>query len=104
MKKMIFRRGLITIIFLFITGFSTQCASRTIYVKTAPPAVRVTVKPARPFAKAVWMAGHWAWRGKKYVWVSGKWVKPRSGYVYVPGQWVKKRRGWVWVGGHWKKR
>ncbi len=90
----------------FLSGsllFSNSCAARPIYVKTAPPAVKVEVRPAPPYRGAVWVPGHWAWRHGRYVWVKGHWVKPRHGYVYVPGHWVKKRYGWVWVSGHWKR-
>jgi hypothetical protein len=80
-----------------------NCAPRTVYVRTAPPAVKAEVKPAAPYKNAVWIAGRWAWKKGEYVWVTGHWVKPRSGYAWVPGHWVKKRRGWIWIEGHWRK-
>jgi hypothetical protein len=90
---------------LILTGvLNADCAPRTVYVKTAPPQARIEHKTAAPYANAVWVSGHWAWRNGKYVWKGGRWVKPRSGYVWIPGHWVKKRRGWRWIEGHWKKR
>lgn len=58
-------------VFPLLIGCST-----TTYVRPAPPPVKVEVRPARPHPKAVWIKGHWKWRGR--------------------------RRGWVWVPGHWK--
>jgi len=95
--------SLILMIGLFSLTF-TQCASRTVYVRTPPPKVIVEVRPTPPVRGAIWVAGHWEWRRGKYVWVKGRWVKPRPGYVWVPGRWVRKHRGWVWVPGHWKRR
>jgi hypothetical protein len=103
MKKFL-NTGLFSLIFVLLVGLEGNCAPRTVYVKTAPPTVRVEVKPARPYKNAVWVTGRWRWNGKKHVWVSGHYVKPRAGHVWIPGHWVKKRRGWVWVGGHWKKK
>ncbi len=80
-----------------------SCASRVVYVRKAPPPVRVEVRPARPFPNAVWVAGYWNWNGTRFVWVSGRWVKPRRGMVWVPGHWRHMRRGWRWVPGHWKR-
>jgi hypothetical protein len=94
---------LTSIIMAIFWTFSANCAPRKVYVKKAPPTVKVEVKPAAPYKNAVWISGHWAWRSNKHVWVAGHWVKPRNGHAWVPGHWVKKRRGWVWIGGHWKK-
>ena len=82
---------------------SADCAPRTVYVKKAPPAVKVEVKPAPPYKNAVWISGRWVWKKNTHVWVAGHWVKPRSGYAWVPGHWVKKRQGWIWIDGHWRK-
>ncbi|MCH8126231.1 YXWGXW repeat-containing protein [candidate division KSB1 bacterium] len=78
------------------------CATRAVYVKTAPPAKRADVRPARPFAKAVWIAGFWRWNGNKYVWLKSKWVKPQKGFKWVPGHWKNSSRGYRWIPGHWK--
>ena len=92
-----------SIILAIIWTFNANCAPRTIYVKTAPPAVKVQVKPTPPYKNAVWIPGHWSWKSNTHVWVAGRWTKPKSGYAWVPGHWVKKRRGWIWIEGHWKK-
>jgi len=99
MKKFIIAAG----IAILLSGTSFDCTARTIYVVKRPPAVKVIVKPKRPFARAVWIPGYWAWRSKKFVWVSGFWTKPRPGHIWIPGHWVKKRQGWVWRAGHWKR-
>ncbi len=78
------------------------CASRAVYVRTAPPPARTEVRPARPFANALWNAGYWRWNGRSYVWASGRWVKPKKGKTWVAGHWKKTRRGHVWVKGHWR--
>jgi hypothetical protein len=99
-------RNYLFISLVVITSWALQadCAPRTVYVKTVPPAARIEVKSAAPYANAFWISGRWAWRSGKYVWVGGHWAKPRSGHIWVPGHWVKKRRGWLWIDGHWKKR
>ena len=40
-----------------------------------PPPLRVEVRPARPGPKAVWVPGHWKWRGRArgHVWIPGHW-------------------------------
>ncbi len=101
------RRVKKTILLMLIAGSITfafgNCASRVVYVRKAPPPVRVEVRSARPFPNAVWIAGHWQWNGVRFVWVSGKWVKPQSGRVWVPGHWRQTRHGWRWVPGRWKR-
>ncbi len=87
--KTTMRSILWVILFVILSGFSTQCASRVVYVKTPPPPVRVEVRPVSPYKTAVWVPGHWK--------------QARAGYVWVPGHWSKRARGWVWVSGHWKR-
>lgn len=102
MKKFM-RYGILMLLLVFVMGFATHCASRTIYVRKAPPKVRVEVRPAPPFKAAVWIPGHWQWKHGRYVWVPGRWIKARRGYAWVPGHWAKRPRGWVWIPGHWKR-
>ncbi|MDP6529748.1 MAG: hypothetical protein QF819_11000 [Gemmatimonadota bacterium] len=78
------------------------CATRTVYVRTAPPAARKEVRPASPGATHVWKAGHWTWKRGRYKWVPGHWEKSRRGAHWTPGHWKKTPRGWVWRPGHWK--
>ena len=71
-------------------------------VYEAPPAPRVVVRPAEPYAGAIWVAGHWQWTGAQWAWVEGYWEQPRVGYVYVQPRWARQGRGWVYVGGGWR--
>ncbi|MDZ7338424.1 MAG: hypothetical protein ONB30_07785 [candidate division KSB1 bacterium] len=84
-------------------GLSVGCASRVVYVRSAPPAVRVEVAGPPPFAAAVWIPGHWEWHGS-WVWFPGHWAKAPRGKVWVPGYWQQTPRGWRWVKGHWARR
>ncbi len=95
----------ITILICFIGLIGTgimNCASRVVYVRKAPPPVRVEVRPVKPYANAVWVAGYWKWNGRNHVWTSGRWVKARRGRTFVKGHWQKKPRGWRYVPGHWR--
>jgi len=74
-----------------------------LYVRVRPPALRVVVAPAAPFAGAIWVHGHWRWNGHRHLWVDGHHVKPRKGFVYLPGEWRHDRSGWYWVDGHWRR-
>ena len=99
-----FRVILFTVLLAVSVLITESCATRSVYVGSPPPAARHEVRPARPFAKAVWISGHWEWRGNKYVWKSGHWVKPVKGKRWSAGHWKKTPRGHVWVNGRWIKR
>jgi len=71
-------------------------------VGQAPPAPRVEVQSAPPYAGAVWIGGYWSWNGRQYVWVPGTWSAPRPGFVWVPGHWKTTPVGWKWAPGHWR--
>lgn len=43
-----------------------------------PPAAFAEVVPPRP-KDALWIDGHWAWRGGQFVWERGGWVAPPAG-------------------------
>lgn len=94
----------IVIIFeFFALGFF--CApSAAVYIRKAPPAKRVVVRPARPHKSAVWATGHWTAKKGTYVWISGTWQKNRPGYAWIDGHWQNTARGWIWVKGHWSKK
>ncbi len=74
MKKVL--RNLILICLgLFIMEFAPACSTTT-YVRPAPPPLRVEVRAPRPHAKAVWVPGHWRWKGRRrgrHVWIPGHW-------------------------------
>ena len=96
--------GSMLIVTLFLL-FSGGCASRVVYVHKGPPPLKVEVKTAPPYPKAVWISGHWAWNrhADSYVWISGHWVAKPKGKVWVSGHWKETPRGWVWVKGRWQR-
>lgn len=78
-------------------------AAARVYVRIAPPAVRVEVRGVAPSPRHVWVGGYWRWNGSAHVWVAGGWkVPPRHGAVWIEGHWRGSRRGWYWAPGHWK--
>ena len=74
-----------------------------VVVQQAPPEPIVEVRPATPFANAVWIPGYWQWNGYRHVWVGGHWSAPRAGWVWEPHHWQQTPRGWVHVRGHWRR-
>ncbi|MCA9609475.1 MAG: YXWGXW repeat-containing protein [Myxococcales bacterium] len=90
---------------------ATGCARRvyarssgTVYVQAAPPpppATRVVVRPAAPYAGAVWVEGHYQWNGAQYVWVPGHYVQQRQGYVFIQPRWVNRGGRYTYVAGGW---
>lgn len=101
MSRNLFKFFLIAAASLILS--TATAGAGVIFIKTAPPAVKIEVRPHAPFAKAVWIPGHWTWKRGRYVWAKGHYVKHRKGFAWVPGHWKKRRAGWVWVGGHWKR-
>lgn len=63
----------------------THARSDFMQVDYPPPAALVEVVPAAPNATAVWVDGHWRWRGRYWVWRRGGWVDPH-GLVYAPSE------------------
>jgi hypothetical protein len=52
-----------------------------------PPAALVEVVPERPEDDAaVWLDGHWIWRGRYYVWHRGGWLIPPENGAYATWQ------------------
>jgi hypothetical protein len=47
--------------------------------RPAPPPMQEEIRSERPNATAVWVPGHWDWKGK------------RRGYVWIPGHWRMTR-------------
>ena len=72
-------------------------------VQEEPPAPIVEVRPAMPFAGAVWIPGYWRWGGHHHVWVGGHWSAPRAGWSWEPNHWERTPRGWVHRPGHWRR-
>jgi hypothetical protein len=51
-----------------------------------PPAALVEMVGEPHPDDAVWLDGHWVWRGRYYVWQRGGWVRPPAGAEYA--SWV----------------
>lgn len=102
---------LLMVVALGVVAMSaTGCARRvyarssgTVYVQTAPPPppAQVVVRPAAPYANAVWVEGHYQWDGYQYVWVPGHYVQGRAGYAFVQPRWVNQGGRYTYVSGGW---
>jgi hypothetical protein len=60
------------------------------------------VRPASPYANAVWIDGEWVWRGGRYAYIGGHWDRPLNGRVWVRGNWQSSTRGYTWHRGYWR--
>ena len=69
---------------------------------TPPPPPHVEAPPPSPGPDAIWVPGHWTWRGKAWVWDSGRWEKAH-GRSYVPGRYRQTPEGWVHEPGRWQR-
>ncbi|GAA4089581.1 hypothetical protein [Mucilaginibacter panaciglaebae] len=78
----------------------TSCAG-DYYVANRPEAPYY-VRPASPYARAVWIDGEWVWNGGRYTYVGGHWARPRAGRVWIRGTWVHGPRGYAWHRGYWR--
>ena len=58
-----------------------------------PPAGLVEVVPEAPAGDAVWVDGHWVWRGRYYVWSRGGWLRPPENASYATWQFRLKKDG-----------
>jgi hypothetical protein len=73
-------------------------------VRTGPPPPRVEVRTVAPYPEAVWIDGHWDYRGGNWVWLQGHWERgPFPGATWIPGHWRETPNGWKWIPGHWKQ-
>jgi hypothetical protein len=68
-----------------------------------PPTPQVESPGPPPSPNAVWIAGHWLWRGGRYDWVAGRWENAPPGASYIPGRHKQTGQGWVWEPGRWRK-
>ena len=87
------------IVFLLLAGglFATGCA---VEVTSSVPAEPVEVRPAPPFAGAIWIGADYRWERGHYTVVSGRWERPRG--EWISGRWQQRRGGYRWVRGHWR--
>jgi len=70
-------------------------------VRTAPPPMRVEVRPPPPSARMAWQPGYWAFDGNHYTWVEGRYVQMRTGYAWRQPRWENRGGAWVMVPGAW---
>jgi hypothetical protein len=80
--------------------FMSSCAGE--YYVQAQPADVYYVRPAAPYAGAVWIEGDWVWSGGGYIHQSGHWARPHNGRAWVAGNWYHGPRGYAWHRGHWR--
>ena len=85
------------------SAVTAPSAGVSVTVQQAPPAAIAEVRPAPPYAGAVWIPGFWFWNGTQYVWVAGSWAAPRPGFAWVKAHWKATPYGWRWVPGHWRR-
>ncbi len=79
-------------------------AAPHVYVRIAPPAPIVEVRPSAPRPGYVWHDGHFRWNGHRYVWMRGRWTRaPYRNARWTSGRWSHAHRGWHWVPGHWSR-
>ena len=96
------KRIAILVAFVSLTTLLLACVAA---VRVAPPAPRIEVYGAPPYAGAVWIAGYWQRRGGEWVWIPGQWQRPpRPHGVWIPGHWEERPGGWVWFKGRWEYR
>jgi hypothetical protein len=73
-----------------------------VVVEAAPPPPIEEIRPAVPFAGAVWIPGYWHWNGHRHVWVGGRFSPRPAGYGWEPNRWEKRQDGrWADRPGHW---
>jgi hypothetical protein len=77
--------------------------AQEVVVQEAPPPDVVEVRPAQPFAGAVWIPGYWHWNGARHVWVGGHYSAGRPGWAWEPHRWVRGPHGYRWAPGHWRR-
>lgn len=95
-KKILF----VTLIAASLGSVATPAAA-DVYVRVAPPELRVEEAPA-PRPGYVYTPGYWTWRHGHHVWVKGSWVRERRGYRYVAPEWVDHHDGrWHMRRSHW---
>ncbi len=77
-------------------------AVQAVVVETAPPQPIVEVRPAVPFAGAMWIPGYWYWHGTRHFWAGGRWSAPQPGRVWEPHRWERDGFRWRFVVGRWR--
>jgi len=80
-KKVYIKREIFLGSLALLVLFSSGCARRVVvYEQPAPPPLKIEIRTVSPCPGAVWVPGHWKWRGRRrggrHVWVSGHWKRP----------------------------
>src|SRR5262249_52772868 len=69
---------------------------------SAPPAVRHEVRPARPGADLVWVAGYGADEGGAGAWIPGRWEREAEpGAYWISARYIRPPHGTIYEPGHW---
>ena len=60
---------------VLFNGCATKNKEVVGHNRPAAPPPRVEVRGNPPHTRAVWVPGHWEWRGRRagYVWINGYW-------------------------------
>lgn len=82
--------------------FSSCAAQSRVYVAERHPAP-VVMRPAPPFAGAIWVGPEYRWHRGQYVYVAPRYVTPRHGHTWAQGYWKHHHGKQVWVKGHWRR-
>jgi hypothetical protein len=73
-----------------------------VVVNEAPPTPPSEVIVTAPGPDYVWVPGYYSWQGR-WIWIGGSWIVPPHRHaVWVGGHWGYRGRGYVWVGGRWR--
>jgi hypothetical protein len=82
--------------------YQPPVVAQPIVTETAPPDPIVEVRPAVPYAGALWIPGYWHWHGNRHFWVGGRWSAPHPGHVWEPHRWERDGNRWRFVVGRWR--
>jgi hypothetical protein len=74
-----------------------------VYVRSAPPPIRVETYGPVPGPGYIWITGYWAYRANDYVWVPGRWARPPRGRQrWEDGRWERRGDRYAWRDGRWR--
>ena len=90
---------------IFFVGMNQKASAAYVDVQigAAPPPPVIVEHPwARPYRGAVWIAGHYEWRGGRYVWIGGYYdYPPRHGAYWVGPRYINRGGVYYYRAGHW---